>query len=141
MNLHYHPHALHNLHFEQSLSLLKTQNKDDEHGLAMTPANGINTKSSYEFDNSLMSINKISLSHMYKFKQSSFSEYEEMTNSYSIVNLGFGGQLNNKFNYFFMITNLLNEKYTPHTSRLRGVGENGVPNPGRSFGLNLNYEF
>ena len=88
-----------------------------------------------------MSINKISLSHMYKFKQSSFSEYEEMTNSYSIVNLGFGGQLNNKFNYFFMITNLLNEKYTPHTSRLRGVGENGVPNPGRSFGLNLNYEF
>ena len=141
MNLHYHPHILHNLHFEQSLSLLKTQNNDDENGLSMTPANGINTKSSYEFDHSLMSIKKISLSHMYKFKQSSFSEYEEMTSSYSIINLGFGGQLNNKFNYFFMITNLLNKKYTPHTSRLRGVGENGVPNPGRSFGLNLNYEF
>ena len=46
----------------QSLSLLKTQNKDDEHEAPMTP-NGINTKSSYEFDNSLMSIKKISLSH------------------------------------------------------------------------------
>ena len=33
MNLHYHPHILHNLHFEQSLSLLKTQNNDDENGL------------------------------------------------------------------------------------------------------------
>ena len=36
--------------------------------------------------------------------------------------------------------NLLNEKYSPHTSRVRGVA-GGVPNPGRYFSLDLKYEF
>ena len=44
MNIHYHPHLLHNLHIEQSYSFLNTKNKDDSYGLALTPANSIKTK-------------------------------------------------------------------------------------------------
>ena len=43
MNLHYHPHSFHNIHFEQSYSFLQTKNKDDKYGLALTPANNIKT--------------------------------------------------------------------------------------------------
>ena len=39
-----------------------------------------------------------------------------------------------------LINNLLNKEYSPHTSRIRGVA-GGVPNPGRSFNINLKYEF
>ena len=41
MNLHYHPHQLHNLHLEQSYSFLQTNNNDDDFGLALVPANSI----------------------------------------------------------------------------------------------------
>jgi len=34
----------------------------------------------------------------------------------------------------------MNIEYSPHTSRIRGVA-GGVPNPGRSFDINLHYEF
>ena len=44
MNLHYHPHYLHNLHIEQSYSFLKTENRDDSFGLDLTPANSIKTR-------------------------------------------------------------------------------------------------
>ena len=41
MNLHYHPHQLHNLHLEQTYSFLQTDNKDSKYGLALTPANSV----------------------------------------------------------------------------------------------------
>ena len=62
MNLHYHPHILHNLHFgnhfhysKHKITMMKMSTVDDS-------ANGINTKSSYEFDHSLMSIKRFLLS-------------------------------------------------------------------------------
>ena len=39
------------------------------------------------------------------------------------------------------MNNLLNEKYVPHISRVRGVTSEGIPNPGRFFSINLEYEF
>ena len=35
------------------------------------------------------------------------------------------------------VLNILNESYTPHTSRLRNVTANGIPNAGRFFSVNL----
>ena len=51
VNLHYHPHSLHNLHIEQSYSFLNTENKDDEFGLALVPANSIRNQILYDFQN------------------------------------------------------------------------------------------
>ena len=78
--------------------------------------------------------------HIYKFQQNSFAQYEEFTPSYNVINLQFGGELNSKLKYNFLIYNLFNEEYTPHISRLRGVA-GGVPNPGRSISVNLKYKF
>ena len=146
MNLHYHPHYLHNLHIEQSYSFLKTENRDDLFGLALTPANSIKTRLLLDLDkyNKLekYKINNISLYHMFKFKQNSIAQYEESTESYNIFNFSVSGNINNKFKYTFIIDNLLNTEYTPHISRIRGVGTGGgVPNPGRSININLKYEF
>ena len=51
MNLHYHPHILHDLHFEQSYSFKQTDNKDSQYGLALTPANSVKTKILFDFNN------------------------------------------------------------------------------------------
>lgn len=143
MNLHYHPHQLHALHFEQSYSFLKTENKNSKYGLALTPANSINTKVLLDI-NSLTSSNIIldylSFYHTYKFKQESFAEYEELTLAYSLINIQLALKLNNRLKAILSVHNLLNEEYSPHISRIRGVA-GGVPNPGRFLNINFKYEF
>ena len=144
MNIHYHPHQLHNLHLEQSYSFLHTKNKDDQYGLALVPANSIKTKILFDFNNYEKMVkykfDYISIYHTYKFKQDIYAEYEDETPSYNVVNLQLGLKLSEKFHSTISLNNLLNEEYTPHISRVRGVA-GGVPNPGRFFNINLKYEF
>ena len=144
LNLHYHPHQLHNLHLEQSYSFLQTNNKDDNYGLAMVPANSIRTKIFLDFSEyekiTKYKLSYFSIDHTYKFKQENFAQYEELTESYNILNSSLGFAINEKLDCRLAINNLLNEKYSPHVSRIRGVA-GGVPNPGRYFSLDLKYEF
>jgi outer membrane receptor protein involved in Fe transport len=81
-----------------------------------------------------------SLYHIYKFSQEDFAEYEELTESYNLINLQIGLKFNNKLRCSIGLNNLLNKEYSPHTSRIRGVA-GGIPNPGRSFSINLKHEF
>ena len=146
MNIHYHPHYLHNLHIEQSYSFLKTENKDDSFGLALTPANSVKTRLLLDLNKykklEKYKIQNISLYHKFNFEQNSIAQYEEPTKSFNIFNFSVSGHFNNKFIYTFIVDNLLNTEYTPHISRIRGVGTGGgVPNPGRSINLNLKYKF
>ena len=144
LNLHYHPHQLHNLHLEQSYSFLQTNNKDDDFGLALVPANSIKNKILFNFSEyvkiSKYKLDYFSVNHTYKFKQENFAQYEELTESYNVFNLSLGFQLNQNLKCRLAINNLLNEEYSPHTSRIRGVA-GGVPNPGRFFSLDIKYEF
>ncbi len=153
MNLHYHPHKLHNLHLEQSYSFLQAVNEDSKYGLALVPANSIKTKVRYSFDNlkgvaaekvitraDVIKIDYFSLYHIYKFKQDNYAEYEEATNAYNVINFQVGFKFNSQLYCRLTLNNLLNETYTPHTSRLRGISE-GVPNPGRFIDINVKYEF
>ena len=144
INLHYHPHQLHNLHLEQAYSFLQTKNKDDEYGLAMVPANSIKTKILFDF-NKYENILKykfdyLSIYHTYKFQQNSFAEYESLTTDYNVINLKLGFKFNDQLHFVFSLNNILNEEYSPHISRVRGVA-GGVPNPGRFFNINLKYGF
>jgi len=142
MNLHYHPHQLHNLHFEQSYSFLQARNKNSKYGLALVPANSVKTKIVYKFNDydRLLKLYDISIYHIYKFKQDSYAEYEELTESYNVINLQLGIKLNSQFHCSLGVNNVLNETYTPHISRVRGIA-GGVPNPGKSFTINLKYKF
>ena len=143
MNLHYHPHQLHNLHIEQSYTFLKTKNKDDQYGLALVPANSIKTKILFDLNNYEKLVkykfDYLSLYHVYKFSQEDFAEYEELTESYNLINFKLGLKLSDKLLCTVGINNLLNKEYSPHTSRIRGVA-GGIPNPGRSFSLSLKYD-
>ena len=143
LNLHYHPHSLHNLHIEQSYSFLNTENKDDEFGLALVPANTIRNQILYDFQNTLFEkykVDFISFNHLFKFKQNNHAEYESPTNSYNIFNLQLGLALNEKFKSTIGVNNILNTVYTPHISRVRTIA-GGIPHPGRSFNINLKYDF
>jgi len=144
MNLHYHPHQLHNLHLEQSYSFLHTKNKDDQYGLALVPANSIKTKALFDFSNYenmlKYKFDYISINHTYKFEQDSYAEYESLTPAYNILNVQLGLAFNRQFHCVFSLNNVLNEEYSPHISRVRGVA-GGIPNPGRFFNVNLKYEF
>ena len=143
LNLHYHPHSLHNLHIEQSYSFLNTENKDDEFGLALVPANSIRNQILYDFQNTFFEkfkIDFISLSHLFKFKQNNHAEYENPTNSYNIFNLKLGIDLHEELASTIGVNNIFNTVYTPHTSRVRTIA-GGIPHPGRSFNINLKYDF
>ena len=144
MNLHYHPHQLHNLHLEQSYSFLQTKNKDDKYGLAMVPANSIKTKILFDFNNYerlvKYKLDYFSLYHNYNFSQENFAQYEELTQSYKVIDLQLGLKFSDKLLCSMAINNLLNKEYSPHTSRIRSVA-GGIPNPGRSASINLKYEF
>ena len=140
MNIHYHPHQLHNLHLEQSYSFLDTKNKDDIHGLALVPANSIKTKVLFDLSDYSKTIDYVSMYHTHKFTQDSYAEYEELTPAYNVINLQLGLNFYKGINCVLALNNLLNETYTPHISRVRGVA-GGVPNPGRFFSVNMKYEF
>lgn len=142
MNLHYHPHALHNLHIEQSYSLLQNKNEESDFSLALTPANKIRTQAIYYLDDTKkrFKLHSITLAHLYAFQKNDVAEWESITDAYNVLNLQFNYKIDHKFDLVLSIDNLLNEAYTPHISRLRDVA-GGVPNPGRSFNVNLKYEF
>ena len=142
MNLHYHPHQLHNLHFEQSYSFLQARNKNSKYGLALVPANSIKNKVIFKFNDyeRVVNFDYLSIYHTYKFKQDSYAEYEELTDSYNVINLQLGIKFNFQLYCSLALNNILNEIYTPHISRVRGIA-GGVPNPGKSFNINLKYEF
>ena len=127
-----------------SYSFLHTKNKDDEYGLALVPANSIKTKVLFDFNNYenilKYKFNYISIYHTYKFQQDIYAEYEDLTPAYNVWNLQLGLKFSRKFQGTFSLNNLLNEEYTPHISRVRGVA-GGIPNPGRFFNINLKYEF
>lgn len=147
MNLHYHPHQLHNLHFEQSYSFLQAINKDSDYGLALMPANSVKTKMLFDFMDyenlNNFGLDYFSLYHIHKFEQDYFAEYETATESYNVINLALGFKFGNNDNIKCIIGahNILNEEYSPHISRVRGIGSKGVPNPGRFFHIKLKYEF
>ena len=145
MNLHYHPHILHNLHIEQSYSFLQSKNEGSDDGLALLPADNINTKIIFHLNDyerlQKLKLNYLTIDHKYVFEQDTHAEYEDFTSDYNVFNLLVGLKFTKKIHCVLGVMNLLNAEYSPHTSRLRGVGQNGVPNPGRSFNINMKYEF
>lgn len=136
---HLHPHPLDWLHWESSFEMVMGELKEGGN-LPLIPANTLNNtirlelndggffKSPYGF---------ITLENTYI--QNNPSEFETSTKGYNLLSLGFGSIIKwNKiaFNWGINATNITNESYINHLSRLKA---DEILNPGRSINFNLGF--
>jgi iron complex outermembrane receptor protein len=139
LGFHLHPHPLDWLHLESSFEFVIGEQKNGS-ALPLIPANNWTNTLRTEFNAGDWLENAYtSLSVQSTFKQNRVSTFETPTNSYNLVNLGFGGDIEigtMKLNTTFSINNLFNKKYTAHLSRLKN---DGILNAGRNFVIGLNF--
>ena len=73
------------------------------------------------------------------FAQNNNSKFETKSKDYTLLNLGFGGNVNfgkTKFDLSLNANNLLNRSYVSHLSRLK---PDGISNIGRNIVLGVNF--
>ena len=139
--IHFHPHPLDWLHFTSSFENVTAKQENGDY-LPLIPANQWknNLKTNFNLSNWFQK-NYISAQINHTFNQNSTSTFETKTKDYTLVNLGFGGEMNfgkRKLDVYLNANNLLNKNYIAHLSRLKN---DGIPNMGRNIVLGLNFEF
>ncbi|MBT8260132.1 MAG: TonB-dependent receptor, partial [Bacteroidia bacterium] len=75
------------------------------------------------------------------FEQNNVTEFETETPSYSLMNLGFGGEFNmlkNTLGFRVSCNNLSDKQYISHLSRLKS---DNIYNIGRNINIGLTYMF
>ena len=140
LGLHYHPHFLHQLHLESSLSYLEAT---DQNGtpLSLIPQARINTSAKLQFKSKqFVQLQNLSVQHLYFFAQRQTAAFETSSPAYQLLHIGGKLKFNFKQQLFlkFGIRNILNEKYIDHLSRLKGIQAEA---PGRNFYLGLKWNF
>jgi len=141
IGIHYHPHPLDWLHFVSSFESV-TGKKDTGDYLPLIPANKFSNTIRTEFNIQQWFKKGYALVNVdYILNQNNNSTFETTSNDYTLLNLGFGGNINigkTKFDLSLNANNLLNKTYVPHLSRLKS---DGIPNIGRNIILSLNFNF
>jgi iron complex outermembrane receptor protein len=139
IGVHFHPHPMDWLHIESSFETV-TGKKQQGNYLPLIPANNWNNTVRTEFDiNNWLMDGFISLNISNTFNQNNTSEFETGSKGYSLVNLGLGGTLKIGKTYYDINlngTNLLNEKYIAHLSKLKA---DNIPNIGRNIILGISF--
>jgi iron complex outermembrane receptor protein len=140
LGVHLHPHFLHNLHLESSLSYIDTYALQDS-AIAMLPQPRIQTQLRYEFDRkNKICLKEIFLQHAWLGDQSKVAFYELPSKQYHLLDVGLNFSFGKKsiFEASIGCKNILNERYIDHLSRLKNIQ---LPGPGRNFYINLKYIF
>lgn len=141
IGVHYHPHPLDWLHLVSSFESVTGKNSNGEY-LPLIPANKFSNTVRTEFDIQQWFKNGYALLTMdYILNQNNISSFETTSNDYTLLNLGFGGNVTvskTKFDLSLNANNLLNKTYISHLSRLK---TDGIPNIGRNIILGLNFNF
>ena len=135
VNIHYHPHFLHQLHIEERISILEGQESDGQY-LPLMPANTFQTSLKYYLVNeNKLRCREFSLNHIYKLSQNKVANNESSSEDYSLINASIlFGSKSNKINLLLGVRNLLNVNYIPHLSSLKRYE---IPHVGRSYNLKL----
>lgn len=137
IGFHLHPHPIHWLHFESSFESV-TGKIDNEGHLPLIPANSLQNTIRIEFDNtSIFKDSRAFISLKSTFSQKNIYTFETKSDSYNLVSIGGSTRITfNKFdlNLSLNITNLLDESYISHLSRLKSEE---IPNMGRNINLSL----
>ena len=135
MNLHYHPHFLHQLHIEESISMVDGRSSDN-HYLPLMPANKFQSKIRYYFTKeNKFRCKEFSVDYTYYASQDKVATNESPSEAYGLLNsaLYFETKSNN-LKASIGVKNLLNQTYIPHLSRLKTYE---IPNVGRSYYIKL----
>ena len=155
-NLDIHPHPLDWLHFENSFSYVRGQFTNDFNGSKNLPfmpqprllseLKGEFKKVNKHFKNAYI---KLEADNFFAQKNifTSFNT-ETATLAYTLINIGFGGDVmlnkKNAFSVFVGLNNLTNIAYQNHLSRLKytdinnTTGRTGVFNMGRNLSIKIN---
>ncbi len=135
--LHIHPHAVHWLHLESSLSSVWGR-RADAIPLPRIPAVRILSSISASWTAKKHSgKGEVFLNHQYYFAQRNTAPFESATGPYGLTDAGISYVLESKGRSFRIksgVRNLFNTRYIPHLSRFKPMG---IPNPGRNFYLSL----
>ena len=140
IGLHLHPHPIDWLHFESNFESVTGKNTTGDY-LPLIPANSIQNTIRIEFQNTnLLKDSNTFISLKSTFNQYNVYEFETNTKGYSLLSLG--GSTSIDFEKFMLrmtlnITNLTDENYISHLSRLK---PDGIANMGRSFNLGIKVE-
>jgi iron complex outermembrane recepter protein len=139
VGVHFHPHPIDWLHLLSSFESV-TGKKDNGDALPLIPANRWNNTFRAEFEQgNWLKEGFATVNVMYTLAQNNFSAFETKTDDYTLVNLGFGGEIHwnkSKFNLNLNANNLFNKTYVSHLSRLK---TDGIPNIGRNIMLGINF--
>lgn len=137
---HFHPHFLHHLHMESSLSFIQVEDESG-HPLPLIPQTRINNTLRLELSGKkFVSIENISLQYLYFLPQNRVAENEISSPEYHLVHFGTQVKLNFKQPLLIKlgIRNLLNEEYIDHLSRLKNIN---IEAPGRNFYVGIKWNF
>ena len=140
ISVHFHPHPLDWLHIESTFETV-TGKQNNGNYLPLIPANKLSNTLRVNFKDLKLKNNYAYLSFNTYFKQNNVSEFETVTPSYSLLNLGFGGEissLNNTIAFKVSCNNLSDKQYISHLSRLKA---DNIYNIGRNFHFGIEYKF
>lgn len=139
IGFHLHPHPLDWLHLESTYETVTGKQKNGNY-LPLIPANTWRNTFRTEFNvGDWLTDAYSSVSLASTFKQNNVGDFETPTESYTLVNLGLGGDIKlGKLNFEATINanNLFDTSYISHLSRLKGDAINNI---GRNiiFGINF----
>ena len=149
-----HPHPLHWLHFENSISLVYSRQDNEADStkyLPLTPAPVFRSELRGNFDNKDHTIQNVfvKLGVTYTFSQKrAFTAFdtETPTNSYGLFEAGVGVDFVSKkgkilFNLVFLVDNLFDKAYQSHLSRLKYAPENPATGRRGIFDMGRNVSF
>ncbi|WP_444666874.1 TonB-dependent receptor [Flavobacterium columnare] len=140
VGVHLHPHPIDWLHITSSFEMVVGKKQNNEF-LPLIPANKWMNTIKAQFDwNKTMKEGYIFANYETNFAQNTVFAFEIATASYSLFNLGLGGNLSLfKLNFNLNITanNILNQKYIAHLSRLKA---DNIQNMGRNIVFGINFK-
>ena len=137
---HFHPHFLHELHLESTVSFIDTYTQTDS-AIAFIPQPRFQTQLKYEFNKGKMvKFKEVVLQHVWMGDQSRVAFYELPSKQFQLLDIALHFTFGNKESYDLNIgcKNLFNETYIDHLSRLKNIQ---MPGPGRNFYLSFKYNF
>lgn len=136
---HYHPHWLHNLHWEGNFSYIQFVSKQDS-AISLLPPTRLQNELQYHWDfNRHLKKLELSLSHTWIAAQTRVAYQETTSESYQLFNVNARLYLEKQGSWILQtgVRNLTNSTYIDHLSRLKNIG---MPGPGRHFYVSLKYQ-